>query len=1459
MFDPVDPKQSLPDLEEGILQYWKEEDTFKRSIRQRQKGSADPWDKAESQSFMPPWRSKQQKSTPYSFYDGPPFATGLPHYGHLLAGTVKDVIPRYQTMRGKEVQRRFGWDCHGLPIENLIEKEHDISDKQQIEEMGIAAFNDLCRGSVQRYTTEWRQAVERMGRWVDMDWDYKTMDPEFMESIWWVFATLHEKGLIYEGRKSMHVCPRCVTPLSNFEVTLGYQDTTDWSTMTTYPLIDTDLTLIAWTTTTWTLPGNLFLAIGPDIEYVRVRLEQAQTEYVVAATLADTVFKERDYEVIGTIAPEELAGKHYEPLFPYFTELYKKQDAFRVVLGDFVTTDEGTGVVHIAPGFGTDDYEVGKREGVDVLSHVSMDGTMLDAVTDFAGCAVKPIDDPSKTDKAIATKLKEMGRLFSEGPIKHSYPHCWRCDSPLINYATASWFVGVESIKEKLLLSNQKTHWVPEHVRDGRFGKWLENARDWAISRNRYWGSPLPIWRTDDGNDLTVIGSRDALMAEQTIRFTKISVTRHAESEGNLIPLYQGELPGTNLTKQGTKQARTLGDYFKTQNLSVIYCSPLARTIQTAEIIANKTGAQVVIDDRLREVSFGEWEGKTVDFSDLTFLKARRQHKIEKNKPESIYHFDGMESWESVQERIDAFLEETLKKHRSDHILIVTHADPAINIKRFFTQDDPVKLSHQPYPEKAVPVTYFWDHNTEQQLDLHAETVDTITWPGSAHDTSVELTLVRHGETDWNKEGRAQGHTDTHLNEHGTHQAKTLAEHLKGNHYDCIITSDLARAVETAEILSQELMVPIEGRWEELRERCVGDWQGQTKADILKEHPCRAEAGLHTNFHYLTPPKGESLSTLFTRVSKALDRLREEYAGKKVLIVSHGGTTKSILALMHNLTYAEALAKQPDNTATTTVSLHPAVKRIPDVLDCWFESGSMPYAQEHYPFEFRHWKNDVPPGFPANFIAENLDQTRGWFYTLMVLSTTLFEKPAFQHCICGGIILAEDGKKMSKRLQNYPDPLEVMQTYGADALRFSLMSSPVVRAETLRFSEKGVAESMQKVILPLWNTYSFFVTYANAANFDPVESRRHSVHPLDTWIRAEVQDLVNRMTSELDEYDLSATCSELHETIDALTNWYVRLSRRRFAGKGIMDAYPDTSGDAEQQDQHDALMTLYDVLLTVSQLLAPFCPFVTEAIYLNLVAEDHGSIHLTDWPLQRVLSPEEEMLMTKHRTLRLIVSLGNSIRGTATIKIRQPLLKATIAIPPRLAERLDLTAADIDLLRQELNVKEVLFADNPEELADTIVNVDARKVGPRLGGRVQDIIRAGKEGEFTIQDDGRIMILDEVLSPEEAEVVYRGKEGGNVAADKGVVVSLDTTVTEDLEREGEARDLIRAIQRIRKESGLSFTDHITVQIKGADDVIEAHGDLIAQETRASFSDNGGQEHTVDIGERTVTLQFEKVS
>ena len=1035
------------------------------------------------------------------------------------------------------------------------------------------------------------------------------------------------------------------------------------------------------------------------------------------------------------------------------------------------------------------------------------------------------------------------GSLSPTHSSRHSSPHCWRCDSPLLNYATGSWFVQVEKIKEDMLASNAKTEWVPSHLRDGRFGKWLEGARDWAISRNRYWGTPLPVWRTADKRETDVLGSRDDLLARHRIRFTKVTAVRHGEGEHNLKNIYQGIAPGANLTKRGKTQAEAAGEHLRTQNVAIIYCSPLARTRQTAEAIAKATGAEIVVDERLREVEFGEFEGKGFDWNDLTFVKSRRLHKIERNSPENIYHMPGMETWSSVSARMHAFLEEILPRHRSEHVVVVTHADPVNHIRQFFTKIDAWKLSHQPFPGLAEPVSFFFDHARSAELDLHKDIIDPVRWAGGIADTSVRAVVARHGETEWNHAGKIQGgNGDVPLNDTGRSQAKELAQSLKGQSFDAIVSSDLSRSIETARIVADALGVPHVGQWESLRERHLGEWSGALVDDVKQLLPSSDPL---TPLHFATPPGGETLSAFLQRLEGAYRQLLLEFPGKRILIVGHRGTVLGLSTLARNLAYREAISIDIPNAKTVELSLNPQLERIPDVLDCWFESGSMPYAQSHFPFASHH--SQSPLGFPADFIAEGIDQTRGWFYTLTVLSSALFQKPAFKHCIVNGTVLAEDGRKMSKRLKNYPDPNEVIERHGADALRFALMSSPAVRAEDLRFSEKMVEEVVRSVLLPLWNSYSFFVTYANAAKFEPVARPHGSSHPLDLWIKAEVQDLVNRMTKQLDGYDLSATCAELHETIDALTNWYIRLSRRRFAGKGQSDA-PEGLPESFDEDAHQALTTLYDVLITLSQVLAPFCPFVTEQIYLNLVPEENGSVHLTDWPQTRVLTKGEKALLQKNRILRTIVSLGNSLRSEKRIKVRQPLATVTIALPLAVFDASLFEAEDLQLLCQELNVKHVDFVSDPGSLGRPIVQVNARVAGPRLGSRVQQIIAAGKLGEFEVAPDGAILIQDERLTSDEAQIVYQGSEGKDIAADGGIVVGLDTTVTPELRQEGRARDVTRAIQRLRKDEGFTMGETIVIGLEGIDDLLLHHKALIERETNVTIASVTGTTHQVDLGD-----------
>ncbi len=956
---PTDKNKSPFSLEEEkIMKFWEENKIFDRSL---EKNPAD--------------RS-------YVFYDGPPFATGLPHYGHLVAGTMKDVIPRYWTMKGYRVERKWGWDCHGLPIENLIEKELELKNKKDIEDMGIDRFNEACRSSVLRYAEEWKKTVGRMGRWVDMENDYKTMDPDYMESIWWVFKSLWDKGMIYEGHKPMHICPRCETTLSNFEVTQGYKDVKDISITAKFELVDEPGTFVlAWTTTPWTLPGNVALAVNPDIIYVKVLYNN---EYLILAKdrLAE-VFKDKQYELIDELESEQLIGKRYKPLFDYFDndQTENRERAWKIYPADFVNIDEGTGIVHIAPAFGEDDMNLGKANDLPFIQHVGINGRFTEEVSDLAGMEVKPKDDPMSTDVQILKLLASKNKVFHKEKIEHSYPHCWRCDTPLLNYATSSWFVNVTDIKDKMIANNKKINWVPEHIKEGRFGKWLENAKDWAISRNRYWGAPLPVWKCPACGEIKVFGSMREL----------------AEASG------------------------------------------------------------------------------------------------------------------------------------------------------------------------------------QEVKDLHKHIVDKI------------------------------------------------------------------------------------------------------------EVPCQCGAKM---------------------------------------------------------------------------------KRIPEVLDCWFESGSMPYAQKHYPFENKAWFED---NFPAQFIAEGLDQTRGWFYTLIVLSTALFDKPAFLNVIVNGIVLAEDGAKMSKRLKNYPDPTEVIDKYGADSLRFYLLNSPVMKAEDLRFSEKGVLDVLRNNVMILWNVFSLFNMYRSDLQF--TNKVPDSDNVLDKWIIAKLHELIKEVTIQMDTYDLVRSTRPIETFISELSTWYIRRCRDRFK-----------DGDKE------ALMTTQYVLAELSKVIAPFMPFIAERLFQGL-ADPEKSVHLEDWPAFNDALIDNKVLEDMDKA-RKIVEMGMALRKEAGIKVRQPLARLS-TYEYKLSDELANIAAS------ELNVKKI----TNEKISDA-----------------------------------------------------SSKEDG------GLKVSLDMALTDELKKEGIAREMVRAINQMRKNRELTIDDSVAVQYFTKEpfilEAINEYAEQIKKDTLSSdLTKNESAEESVIINGAEVWLSL----
>jgi len=992
MFKAVNSRTNFPKLEEEILEFWKNKNIFEKSLKSRK----------DCEEFV--------------FYDGPPFATGLPHYGHLLAGTLKDVVPRYQTMRGKLVDRVFGWDCHGLPVEYEMEKELNLAGKKAIEDYGIDNFNEACRGIVLRYTKEWETVVNRMGRWVDFKRGYHTMDKDYMESIWWVFKQLWDKDLIYEGYKILPYCPRCSTPLSNFEANQGYMEVTDPAvTVRFQSVVDENCYLLAWTTTPWTLPSNMALAVGADIDYVKI--EDGSNFYILGESRLDAYYTNpEDYKIISRFKGEDLLGCSYVPLFPYFEEL-KEDGAFRVVTADYVSTEDGTGIVHTAPGFGEDDSFTGKKHGIPEVCPIDEECRFTAAVYDYQGKYVKD------TDKDIIKRLKVEGKLVHRSTIKHNYPHCWRDDSPLIYRAVSTWFVRIDKIKEKMIKANDQINWMPEHIKDGRFGKWLENARDWAISRNRYWGCPMPIWRNKETGEVICIGS--------------------------------------------------------------------------IEELEKLTG-----------------------------------------------------------EKVD---------------------------------------------------------------DIHKHFVDKLAIPASSG-------------------------------------------------------------------------------------------------------------------------KGE-------------------------------------------------------------------LTRVPEVLDCWFESGSMPYAQNHYPFENKDW---FESNYPADFIAEGLDQTRGWFYTLVVLGAALFDKPAFKNVIVNGMILAEDGQKMSKRKKNYPDPMYIINHYGADALRLFMLGSPVVRADDLRFSEDGVKETLRSVILPIWNSYSFFVTYANVDNWEPakgdIREPKKLSNPLDRWILSSLCQMVSEIREHMDNYRLQKAANRFEAFVEGLTNWYIRRSRRRF-WKSQNDS-----------DKDEAYRTLHFVLLTFVKTACPFIPFITDEIYKNLKTDDMPeSIHLCDYPEIDSSMRDIDLEIQMEHTITA-VSLGRYLRTKRELKVRQPLQKVVIITADVKVQKLLHETSDI--IKEELNVKEVEFTGNEENLVDRHSKANFKILGPRIGKDMKEV--AVLIADFDASDivsllAGQTIVLhlssgkDLEVGKDDVMIFRKEKEGLTVATEKDITVALDTTIDAALEEEGFAREVVSKIQNMRRDMDLKVADRIEIK------------------------------------------------
>lgn len=986
---------SFVETEKSIQKFWKENKIFEKSL------------------------DKTKDKDPYIFYDGPPFATGLPHHGHLVASTLKDIVPRYFTMKGRYVSRRWGWDTHGLPIEQQIDKKFGMSANDYVEKNGIKAYCDACREIVLTYTSQWQHTIERMGRWVDFENEYKTMDKDFMESVWWVFKQCWDKGLIYQGNKIVPYSPALETGLSNFEATSNYQDVQDPAVTVLFKIKNQEGYLSAWTTTPWTLPSNLGLIVNADIDYLFVHEKTKDIKFYIAKERLESYKKGHDFEVLSECKGDDLVGLEYEPLFSYFEEK-REEGAFKVISDDYVTTSDGTGIVHAAPAFGEDDNRVLKAHGINaIVCPLNSKAEFTSEVQDFAGRYIK------EADKDIIKNLKDNGKLFHQSVLVHSYPFCYRTDTPLIYMAMPQWYLSVDTIKDKMLKANDQIQWVPGHIKAGRFGKWLEGARDWAISRNRFWGTPLPVWMSEDGEDTICIGSIEEL---------------------------------------------------------------------------------------------AKYTGKTVD-------------------------------------------------------------------------------------------------------DLHRETVD-------------ELSFDQNGKT---------------------------------------------------------------------------------------------------------------------------------------------------------------------------------YKRIPEVFDCWFESGSMPYAQIHYPFEN---KEVFEKGFPAEFIAEGLDQTRGWFYTLTVLSAALYDKPAFKNVIVNGMVMAADGKKMSKRLKNYTAPDVLMEQFGADALRLTFITSGLVKGEELRFTDEGVKDMARRALLPWYNSFKFFHTYAKVDGFDASKHLKYGDNILDRWVLSKLQTLIKNVNHEMDGYRLYNVVPQLFNFIEDLTNWYIRLNRRRFwEGKDLTD------------DKCAAYSTLYTALRELSKIMAPFAPFLSEHIYQELKAafgeQMEESVHLCYYPEfdSSYINDKLEDAVTRMQELIL---LGRQKRSQADIKVKTPLANLTVIHQDQAL--LDEIKNLEDFIKVELNVKAVSYDSNEDKYIKLYAKPNARVLGKKVGKRFKEFMAAiSKIESATLKEfeaKGELELLGETLIAEDIFVYREAQKGSNAISNRWISVDLDINLTPELVNEGLAREVVNRIQRSRKDLNFNVEDRIQVTVQ-ADEVMKA--------------------------------------
>jgi len=1101
-------KSEVAKREEAIQAFWKEHGVFKKTLEK-------PAPKGE-----------------FVFYDGPPFATGLPHSGSLLSSVSKDLIPRYKTMRGYKVRRRWGWDTHGLPIESLVEKKLGLKNKKEILSIGVETFNETARSMVLEYVHEWKRYVERVGRFVDFDNSYKTMDNSFIESVWWGLKRIHDKGRLYEGRKVLMYCPHCETPLAKAEIAMDntYKDVTEEAVTVKFKVknpsshnLPENTYLLAWTTTPWTLPGNVGLAVGLDIEYVLVKSEG---EYHVLAKA------QHEGEVERSFAGANLVGIEYEPLYEIEKVRLHTGKKWTVLSADFVNTEDGTGIVHTAVIYGEDDYQLGVKEGLPMVPILNPNATYNNDAPEFLrGKYIKKAEIDIKQD------LEDRGLLFAKALNTHSYPHCYRCGTPLIYNAVSSWFIDIQAVKERMLAENEKITWVPSHLKHGRFQHIVENAPDWTISRNRFWASPLPIWKGQDGS-VTVIGSLDELKERTKKSGNRYFVMRHAEAENNVLSqLDSSDTKQWSLTATGRAQAERGAREIAKHGITHIYLSPFTRTRETAAIVARELGieeANVSTDDRLKEFAFGDFDGG----AHKAFLDWRETHAYEDAVP-------GGESYAEAKQRFAEFLYELETSHENETVLIITHGIGIETLRAVIQgadQEESKRIAEEFMPAFASPEELPFvplPHNKNYELDFHLPYIDRI--------------------------------------------------------------------------------------------------------QLLDE-------------------KGKPLT------------------------------------------------------------------RIPEVVDCWVESGSMPFAEYHYPFEN---KEEFERRTPGDFISEYIGQTRAWFYYMHAISLELFDHLAFKNVITTGNVLAADGAKLSKSKNNYTDPYLLFDAYGADAFRYTLMSSVVMQAEDLTFRDDDVKDAHARIVNMLRNIYGFYEIYKDDLKADALPS---VAHPLDRWIQVRLDMLVKDVTESFDRYDVPRGIRTFREFIDELSNWYVRRSRDRVKGD-------------DEEDKQRTLAMLRTVLHTFSRVIAPVMPFIAEEIYQGVRSDsDPESVHLASWPTVKksvldLISNKQKKnaeLVVDMQRVRSLASEALRLRQMKSIVVRQPLQSLSVqgTLPPELAA----------ILSEEVNVKEIRM-NAPEMALDT-------ELTPSLiaEGDERTFARAVAEARKT-----------EGLSPKDAITVEKREDGTHVA------------------------------------------------------------------------------------------------